>query len=90
MLLIREPTSLSNFQTGIDVATDATLEAEQLISHIRTTVYFVSSLQGSVGEAISISEVYALRNKIHDILKKAFSKWVGNTALILVSHKFCC
>ena len=42
--------SLSDFQTGIGVATHATLDAEYLISHIKTAlVDKIASLQDSDG-----------------------------------------
>ena len=77
-----------NFQTGIGVATHATLSMEQLISYMRVAlVDTISSLQDSEGRDISVSEVCELLTKIHDILDMAVSKWVGNTAHTL-SHVF--
>ena len=47
--------SLSNFQTGICIATYATLDTEQLISHIMTTLFnTVASPQGSNREGIPV------------------------------------
>ena len=61
--------SLSDFQTGIGAAAYATLDTEQLISHIRTVfVDNVASLQGSGGRVIQVSEVHELLIKIHDIV----------------------
>ena len=70
------------------MAVHATLDMEQLISHIRAAlVDTISSQQDSEGGVISISEVYELLTNIHDILDNAVSKQVGNTACIL-AHLF--
>ena len=43
----------------------------------------ITSLQASDREVIPVSEVHYLLSKIHDIMYKAVSKWVGNAASIL-------
>ena len=59
---------------------------EQLISHSRTAlVYTIVSLQDCDGGVMPVQEVPELLTKIHYILDNAESKWVGNTAHILVS-----
>ena len=77
--------SLSYHQTGIDA--HARLETEQLISHTQTvTIDTTTSLQGSDGEVIPVSEVLELLIKSQDILDRAVSKCVGITAYILAYH----
>ena len=77
--------SLSEFQTGSGAAAHATLNMEQLISHLRVTlVGTISSLLDPEGGVISVSEVYDLLIKVHDILDNAVTKQVGNSAHILV------
>ena len=72
------------FQTGIGVATHATFDTEQPFSHTRTVlVDTITSLQGSDGGGIAASEVHELLTKIHDILEKVMSKWIGNMACTL-------
>ena len=67
--------SLSDFHTGIGVATHATPDTEQLISHTGVTlVNTISYLQDSEGGVISVSEVCALLTIIHDIQDNAVSK----------------
>ena len=73
--------SLSDVQRCADVATHATLEAEELVSHTKTVIVdTITSLHGSDGQDILVSEVLDLVNKIHGIVDKAVSKWVGNIA----------
>ena len=61
----------------------ATHDMEQLISGIRVAlVDTFSSLPGSEGGVIPVSELHELLTKVHDILDNAVSKWVGNSALI--------
>ena len=80
--------SLSEFQTGIDAATHATLDMKQLISHIRVAlVDTISSLPDLEGGVIPVSEVGELLIKVHDILDNAVSNGFGNSACILV-HVF--
>ena len=80
--------SLSEFQTGIGAIAPATPNMEQLISHLRVAlVDIISSLPDSKGGVIPLSEVCELPIKVHDILDNAMSKWVGNSACILV-HVF--
>ena len=67
--------SLSDFQTGIGAAVQATLNMEHLISHLRVAlVDNISSLPNSEGGDIPVSEVCELLIKIHDILDNAVSK----------------
>ena len=76
--------SLSEFQTGIGAAAHATLDAEQLISHLRVAIVdTLSSLPGSEGGIIPVSEVHELLLKVHDILDNAVSKQIGTLACIL-------
>ena len=50
--------SLSDFQTGVGAAAHATLDAEQLISHLRVALLdTLSSLPNSEGGIIPVSEV---------------------------------
>ena len=77
--------SLSEFQTGIGATAHATLNTEQLISHLRVAfVDTISSLLDSEEGVIPASEVHELLIKVHDILDNAVSKLVGNSAHILV------
>ena len=76
--------SLSDFQTGVGAAVHATLDTEQLISHLRVAIGdTLSSLPEAEGGVIPVSEVCKLLPRIHNILDKAVSKWVGNSACIL-------
>ena len=76
--------SLSDFQAGVGAAAHATLDTEQLISHLRVAlVDSLSSLPNAGGGVVPVSEVCELLLKIHDILDKAVSKQVGNLAHIL-------
>ena len=80
--------SLSDFQTGIGAAAHATLDTEQLISHLQVAlVDTFSSLPEAEGDVIPVSEVHELLLWIHGILDKAVSKQVGNSAHIL-AHLF--
>ena len=80
--------SLSDLQTGVGAAAHATLDAEQLISHLRVALLdTLSSLPDSGGGILPVSEVHELLLRVHDILNKAVSKCTGNTALIL-AHVF--
>ena len=76
--------SLSDLQTGVGAAAYATLDTEQLISHLRVAlVDTLSSLPNSEGGIIPVSEVCKLLLKVHDILTNAVSKTVWNSACIL-------
>ena len=67
--------SLSEFQSGIGAVAHATLNTEQLISHIRDAlVDTITSLPYSKGGVILIMEVGELLIKVHDILDNAVSK----------------
>ena len=67
--------SLSDFQTGVGAAAHATLDVEQLISHLRVAlVDTLSTLPDAEGGVIPASEVCELLLKVHDILDKAVSK----------------
>ena len=80
--------SLSDFQTGTGAAAQATLDTEQLISHLQAAlVDTLSSLPEAEGDVIPVSEVHELLLQIHGILDKAVSKQVGNSAHIL-AHLF--
>ena len=80
--------SLSDLQTDVDAAAHATLDTEQLISHLRVAlVDTLSSLLNSEGHIIIESKVHELLLKVHDILDNAVSKQVGNSAHIL-AHVF--
>ena len=80
--------SLSDVQTGVGATAHATLDTEQLISHLWVAlVDTLSSLPKAEVDAIPVSEVHELLLWIHDILDKAVSKQVGNSACILV-HLF--
>ena len=80
--------SLSDFQTGVGATAHATLDTEQLISHLQVAlVDTFSSLPETEGDVIPVSEVCELLLWIHGILDKAVSKWVGNSACIL-AHLF--
>ena len=72
--------SLSDLQTGVGAAAHATLDTEQLISHLRVALLdTLSSLPNSEGGIIPVSEVCELLLKVHDILDSAVSKQVGNS-----------
>ena len=80
--------SLSDFQTGVGAAAYATLDTEQLLSHLQVAlVDTLSSLPKAEGDVIPVSEVCELLLWIHGILDKAVSKQVGNLACIL-AHLF--
>ena len=82
----RADQSLSDFQTGVVAAAHTTLDTEQLISHLWVAlVDTLSSLPDADGCVIPVSEVCELLLKIHDILDKAVSKPVGNSACILAN-----
>ena len=67
--------SLSDFQTGLGAAAHATLDTEQLISHLQVAlVDTLSSLPEAEGDVIPVSEVHELLLQIHGILDKAVSK----------------
>ena len=80
--------SLSDFQTGIGATAHATLDTEQLISHLQVAlVDTLSSLPKAEGDVIPVSEVCELLPQIHGILDKDVCKQVGNSAHIL-AHLF--
>ena len=67
--------SLSDLQTGVGAAAYATLDTEQLISHLQVALLdTLSSLPDSEGGIIPVSEVCELLLRIHDILDNAISK----------------
>ena len=69
--------SLSDFQTGLGATAHATLDTEQLISHLQVAlVDTLSSLPEAEGDVIPVSEVRALLLQIHGIFDKAVSKWL--------------
>ena len=73
--------SLSDFQTGIGAAAHATLDMQQLISHLRVALLdTISSLPDSKGGVIPVSKVCELLIKVHDNLDNAVSRCVGNSA----------
>ena len=80
--------SLSDFQTGVGAMAHATLDTEQLISHLQVAlVDTLSLLPEAEGDVLPVSEVYELLLQIHGILDKAVSKQVGNSARFL-AHLF--
>ena len=80
--------SLLDFQTSVGATAHSTLDTEQLISHLQVAlVDTLSSLSKAEGDVIPVSEVHELLLWIHDILDKALSKHVGNSAHIL-AHLF--
>ena len=86
--------SLSDFQTSVGATAHATLDTEQLISHLQVAlVDTLSSLPEAEGDVIPVSEVHESLLWIHGILDKAVSKQVGNSAHILaqfdVDFSFC-
>ena len=67
--------SLSDFQTGVGAAAHATLDTEELISHLQAAlVDTLSTLPEAEGDVIPVSEVCELLLWIHGILDKAVSK----------------
>ena len=61
--------SLSDLQTGVAAAALATLDTEQLISHLRVALDdTLSCLPHSEGGIIPVSEVCELLLKVHNIL----------------------
>ena len=67
--------SLSNFQTGVGATAHATLDIEQLISHLQVAlVDTLSSLPEAEGDVLPMSEVCELLLRIHGILDKAVFK----------------
>ena len=67
--------SLSDLQTGVGAAIHATLDTEQLISHLRVALlYTLSSLPNSEGGIIPVFEVCGLILKVHNILDSTASK----------------
>ena len=75
--------SLFDFQTGVGATAHATLDTEQLISCLQVAlVDTLSSLPKAERDVIPVSEVCELLLQIHDILDKAVSKQVGNSACI--------
>ena len=76
--------NLSDFQTGVGAAAHATLDTEQLISHLRVAlVDTLSSLPDAEGGIIPVSKVLDLLLKVYDILDNT----VWNSAHIL-AHMF--
>ena len=67
--------SLSDLLTGVGAAAHATLDTEQLISHLRVALLdTLSSLPDSEGGVIPVCEVHELLLKLHNILDSAVSK----------------
>ena len=67
--------SLSDLQAGVGAAAHASLDAEQLISHLRVALLdTLYSLPDSEGGIIPVSEVCELLLKVHDILDSAVFK----------------
>ena len=66
---------LSYLQTGAGPAAHATLDTEQLISHLRVALLdTLTYLPNSEGGVIPVSEVCELLFKVHNILDSAVSK----------------
>ena len=85
MLLVKRPIRSFNFKTGISAATPAILETEQLTSPIRIAMMDTfTSVQGSDGEDIPVSEVYDLLSTIHNILDNTVLK-----GLVICLSSFC-
>ena len=67
--------NLSDFKTGVGAAAHATLDPEQLISHLRValvdTLSFIPNYEGGIR---LVSEVCELLLEVHDILDNAVSK----------------
>ena len=62
--------SLSDFQTGVGAAAHATLDMEQLISHLQLAlVDTLSSLLEAEGGVVPVSEVCELLLRIHEKIK---------------------
>ena len=62
-------------QTGVGAAAHATLNTEQLVSHLTVALFgTLSSLPNSEGGIIPVSEVHELLLKVHDILDNAVFK----------------
>ena len=67
--------SLSDLQTGVGAAACATIDTEQLISHLRVApLDTLSSLPNSEGGIIPLSEVCELLLKVNNILDSAVSQ----------------
>ena len=67
--------SLSDFQTGVGAAAHATLDMEQLISHLQVALGdTLSSLPEAEGGVIPVSEVCESVLRVHNILDKAVFK----------------
>ena len=81
--------SLSNFQTGLGTTAHATLDTEQLISHLQVAlVDTLSSLPEAEGDVIPVSEVCELLLQIHGILDKAVSKHELENSACILAHLF--
>ena len=66
--------SVSDFQTGVGVTAHATLDTEQVMSHLQVAlVDTLSSLPEAEGGVIPVSDVHELL-RIHGILDRAVSK----------------
>ena len=80
--------SLSDLQTGVGAAAYATLDTEQLISHLRVGLLdTLFPLPNSERGIIPVSEVHELLLRVHNILDNTVSNQVGNFACIL-AHVF--
>ena len=67
--------SLSDFQTGLGAAAHATLDIEQLISHLQVALFdTLSSLPEAEGDVIAVSEVCGITSLDSQHLDKAVSK----------------
>ena len=65
----------TDFQTGVVGTAHATLDREQLISHLQVALDdTLSSLPEADRGIIPVSEVHELLLKIHDILDKNITK----------------
>ena len=81
---------LSDLQTDVGAAAHAILDTEQLICHLRVALLdSLSSLPGSEGGIIPVSEVHDLLLRVCNILDKAVSKCIGNSTHILAHVQFC-
>ena len=65
--------SLLDFQTGVGATAHATLDTEQLISHLQVAlVDTLSSLPKAEGDIIPVSEVHELLPQIHGFSTRQF------------------
>ena len=77
--------SLSDFQTGLGATAHATLDTEQLISHLQVAlVDTLSSLPEAEGDVIPVSEVCELLLQIHLQGVAASATLVAGVSLVTI------